>query len=201
VREEQASDAADLRRLAVAWRERADEAAARELMSSLYPQVSAIIRRHYPRRTGEEDMAQKIFVRLFTKLDRYDESLPLENWVARLALNACLDELRAERRRPELRWADLSEEQAFAMESLLATEVDDARGGAPETGSGELLRRLLDTLGAEDRLVITLLMLEEKSVAEVAALTGWNKTLVKVRAFRARQKLKRALAALEESRP
>lgn len=201
MREEQASDAADLRRLAVAWRERADEAAARELMSSLYPQVSAIIRRHYPRRTGEEDMAQKIFVRLFTKLDRYDESLPLENWVARLALNACLDELRAERRRPELRWADLSEEQAFAMESLLATEVDDARGGAPETGSGELLRRLLDTLGAEDRLVITLLMLEEKSVAEVAALTGWNKTLVKVRAFRARQKLKRALAALEESRP
>jgi RNA polymerase sigma-70 factor (ECF subfamily) len=167
----------------------------------LYPQVIAIVRRHLPRRTDEEDLAQKIFVKLFANLGRYNPALPLENWVSRLALNTCLDELRAERRRPELRWADLSEEQAVVLENFFATEPVSAYADPPEPGSLELLQRLLDTLDSADRMVVTLLMLEEKTVAEVAAQTGWSKTLVKVRAFRARQKLKHTLAELEKVKP
>ena len=182
-----------------AWCGHGDEAAARELMTRLYPQVIAIVRRHLPRRMAEEDLAQDIFVKMFAHLDRYDPALPLENRVSRLALNTCLDRLRAERRRPELRWADLGEEEATALENLLATESAHHDSRLP--GSRELFDNLLDTLNPADRVVITLLMLEERGVAETAALTRWTKALVKVRAFRARLKLKRALAELEEGKP
>ena len=188
----------ELRDLVAAWREHADEAAARELMARLYPQVIAIVRRHLPRRAAEEDLAQDIFVKLFAQLDRYNPALPLENWVSRLALNTCLDKLRAERRRPELRLADFSEEQTAALENLFASHTTAANDPASQPGAKELFARLLETLAPADRMVITLLMLEERSVAEVAQLTGWSKPLVKVRAFRARLKLKNALAELEK---
>lgn len=191
----------DLRGLAAAWRGHGDEAAARELMTRLYPQVIAIVRRHLPRRAAEEDLAQEIFVKLFANLDRYNPALPLENWVSRLALNTCLDKLRAESRRPELRWADLTEEQAVVLENLFASDTASVDAEAEKPGARELFQRLLDTLNAADRMVITLLMLEEKSVAEIAVQTGWSKTLVKVRAFRARLKLKRTLAELEKAKP
>jgi len=107
-----------LRELVAAWREHSDEAAARELMTRLYPQVIAIVRRHLPRRAADDDLTQDIFVKLFAQLGRYDPALPLENWVSRLALNVCLDQLRAQRRRPELLWADLSEESLTALFSM-----------------------------------------------------------------------------------
>jgi RNA polymerase sigma-70 factor (ECF subfamily) len=191
----------DLRELVVAWQDHGDEAAARELVARLYPQVNAIVRRHLPRRAAEEDLAQEIFVKLFANLDRYDPALPLENWVSRLALNTCLDKLRAESRRPELRWADLTEEQSAVLENLFAVDAASADAATHKPGSRELLQTLLDTLNAADRMVITLLMLEEKSVAEIAEQTGWSTMLVKVRAFRARKKLKRALAELEKGKP
>ena len=193
------NSAAPLRELVGAWVERSDEAAARQLVSRLYPQVIAIVRGHLPRRLPEEDLAQEIFVKVFANLNRYNAAMPLENWVSRLALNTCLDRLRAERRRPEVRWADLGEDEAAALESLLTTSPEEAGERLP--GSRELFEKLMETLSPADRMVITLLMLEEKSVAEIARETGWSKALVKVRAFRARLKLRRALANLEKGLP
>ena len=178
-----------------------DPEASRSLVAALYPQVIRIVRSHLPVRTAEEDLAQEIFVKLFANLDRYNPALPLENWVSRLALNTCFDKLRAERRRPELRWADLTEEQTAVLENLFAVDAASADAETQKPGSRELLEQLLDTLNAADRMVITLLMLEEKSVAEIAKQTGWSTMLVKVRAFRARKKLKHALAELEKAKP
>ena len=61
----------------------------------------------------------------------------------------------------------------------------------------ELVGRLLGQLNPADRAVVQLLDLEGKSVAEVSALTGWSRPLVKVRAFRARRKLRKLFLALE----
>ncbi|HKQ39645.1 MAG TPA: sigma factor-like helix-turn-helix DNA-binding protein, partial [Verrucomicrobiae bacterium] len=98
--------------------------------------------------------------------------------------------------RPEWRWADLSEDEQFVVEALSATE------GQEPTVAGEsateLLNRLLSGLSPQDRLVIRLLHLEERSVAEIRKITGWNTAVIKVRAFRARQKLKSLLAQLEK---
>jgi RNA polymerase sigma-70 factor (ECF subfamily) len=168
-----------------------DPVAARQLVESLYPLVIRIVRSHLPRRSAEEDLAQEVFLKIFTKLDQYEEreGAAFEHWVSRLTVRTCLDAFRAEKRRPELRMADLSEDQSAWLEFVAGTEAapPDADAGAAR----ELLERILSQLPPDDRLVISLLDLEERSVKEIAALTGWSGSLVKVRAFRARRKLRK----------
>ncbi len=175
-----------------------DEEAAHALVDHLYPLVIRIVRSHLPRRMAEEDLAQEVFLRLFSRIDQYEmrDGTPFEHWVARLSVRTCLDALRAEKRRPELRWADLSEDQAAWLEHLLSDDPTE-----PETESAsarELVERLLQSLPAEGQLVIRMLDLEQRSVQEISQLTGWSATLVKVRAFRARHKLKKAALELQK---
>jgi len=175
---------------------RRDEEAARQLMDRLYPLVLKVVRSHLPQRTSEEDLVQTVFMKVFANIHQYQGRVPLEHWVSRISVNTCLNALKAEKIRPELRWSDLSPETQRVMDSLAA---DDA--GAPDTNGAtarELLKNLMARLSPPDRLVVTLLHLEEKSVAQVQALTGWSGPVVKVRAFRARKKLQRLLNQLEE---
>ncbi len=175
-----------------------DAEASRALVEALYPQIIRIVRSHRPVRLAEEDLAQEIFVKLFGRLDRYEEQagVPFTHWVSRLAVRTCLDALRAERRRPELRCSDLGEEENRWLEFLLteAAPVPEA----PDFSAAELVERLLARLSAEDRLVIRLLDLEEKSVAEISQLTGWSRPAVKVRAFRARLRLRKLARGFQE---
>ena len=101
-----------------------------------------------------------------------------------------------QKRRPEWRWADLSEREADVLDAVLHTENEPNPAHAAD--AGELVGKLLQTLSAEDQLVIRRLDLEERSVAEIAAETGWSQSLVKVRAFRARRKLRKLLEQLEK---
>ena len=126
---------------------------------------------------------------MFTRIDQYQGAVPFPHWVSRIAVTTCIDQLRAQKRRPELRWADLSENETDFLDAALTNENDVSPDDAIE--AKELVGKLLDQLKPEDRLVIQYLDLEQKSVAEISALTGWNPTLVKVRAFRARRKLQR----------
>ncbi len=178
-----------------------DPAAAAALVEHLYPLVIRIVRSHLPVRTGEEDLAQEVFGRLFARLDRYQErpGIPFDHWVSRLAVRTCLDALRSERRRPEVRWTDLPEEQAALLEFLVVDEKA-APAGSP-TSARELLERLLSGLPPDDRLVVHLLELDGKSVREIALITGWSVSLVKVRAFRARRKLRKLAEKLRKEMP
>ncbi len=171
-----------------------DEAAARALVTRLIPVVGRIVRAHLPRRTSEEDLVQMVLTKVFTRLDQFRGLVPLEHWVARITVNTCRHELAREKNRPELRHADLSEEQTAVLDHLAAeeTELDPQQ----EIASRELAEQLLAQLNPEDRLVITLLHLEGRSVEEIRKITGWSGPLVKVRAFRARQKMKKHLALL-----
>ncbi len=173
-----------------------DQAAARELVDHLYPLVIRIIRSHLPRRVAEEDLAQDVFLKMFTRLAQYQGSVPFTHWVSRIAVTTCIDQLRAQKRRPEFRWADLSEAEADVLDSVVSSDADVAPDQA--VASHELVHRLLGQLKPDDRLVIQLLDLEQKSIAEIGALTGWNQSLVKVRAFRARRKLQKLFAELRK---
>jgi RNA polymerase sigma-70 factor (ECF subfamily) len=174
-----------------------DQGAARELVEHLHPLVIRIVRAHLPRRVSEEDLAQDIFLKMFTRIDQYQGAVPFTHWVSRIAVTTCIDQLRAQKRRPELRWADLSEGQTDALDAAITNENDIAPDDA--VAAKELIHKLLDRLKPEDRLVIQYLDLDQKSLAEISALTGWNQTLIKVRAFRARRKLQRFYRELTES--
>ncbi len=166
-----------------------EAAAARALVEHLHPLVRRWVRHHLPRRESEEDLVQEVFLKLLQKLDRYQErsGVPFEHWVSRLTVRTCLDALRAERARPEWRHADLGEGERAWLDFLA-----DPRSTEPETRPEEaraLVQRLFAQLAPAERLVLTLVDLEERGTAEVAELTGWSRPMVKMRTLRARRKL------------
>lgn len=172
-----------------------DQVAARELVEHLYPLVIRIVRSHLPRRVAEEDLAQEVFLKMFTRLEQYQGAVPFTHWVSRIAVTTCIDHLRAQKRRPEFRWADLSEREAEVLDAVMTNENEVAANDA--IAAHELVHKLLAQLKPDDQLVLRLLDLEQKSLAEISALTGWNLTLIKVRAFRARRKLQKLFQDLQ----
>src|SRR5213595_2364026 len=129
-----------------------DDEAARMLVRQLYPLVAKVVKAHRPRRTSEEDLCQMIFIKVFQKLGQFSGKVPLEHWVSRVAVNTCLSQIESERVRPELRHADLSEEEQAVIENL-ATSSEDL---APDRqfGSRQLVEHLLEMLKPAERLVI-----------------------------------------------
>ncbi|MHC1763502.1 MAG: RNA polymerase sigma factor [Verrucomicrobiia bacterium] len=174
-----------------------DEDAARALVKRLYPTVVKSIRCHLPRRSSEEDLAQVVFARIFAKLHQFSGMVPLEHWVSRIAVNACLSQLSRERVRPELRMSDLTEEDERLVKRLLVTEGDLESDRKQE--ATELLEKLFTALTPDERLVVTLLHLEERTASEISEMTGWSVSRVKVKAFRARAKMRKLWTRLVKS--
>jgi len=171
-----------------------DEDAARALMDRLYPLVLKLVRAYLPRRTAEEDLVQTDFMKIFARLHQYSGLVPIERWVCRITVNTCLNQLQKEKIRPEWRFSDLTENQQRFLEQLPTPEDSASVNG---TLASEVVVRLLQLLKPADRLVIQLLHMEQKSILEIAEITGWSVPMIKVRAFRARNKLKKHLRDLE----
>src|SRR2546423_1979797 len=177
---------------------RHDDEAARALVQRLYPLVAKMVRSHRPRRTSEEDLCQMIFIKIFQKLDQFSGKVPLEHWVSRIAVNTCLSQIQAEKIRPELRHADLSEEEQAVVENLAAST--DELAPDRQLASRQLVEHLLEFLKPAERLVIDLLYLQGRSVEEIHQITGLGTAAIKVRAFRARQKMKAQLSKISEKK-
>src|SRR5665213_1962689 len=144
-----------------------DQIAARELVEFLHPLVIRIVRSHLPRRVAEEDLAQEIFLKMFTRLAQYQGAVPFPHWVSRIAVTTCIDHLRAQKR-----WPELPEGEADMLDAVTADEADTPPDAALE--ARELVHKLLGQLKPDDRMVVQMLDLEQKSIAEISTLTGWN---------------------------
>lgn len=174
-----------------------DQDAARSLVEYLYPTVIRIVRGNLPRRADEEDLAQDVFAKMFEKLDQFQGEVPLVHWVSRIAVNHCLNAIRAQKARPEWRMADLSQEQAAALDAVTTAAAQDP-DPSRLMGARELVEKLLEALSPEDRLLIRMLEMDERSVDEVRQATGWSSTVIRVRAFRARRKLNKQFGKLRK---
>ena len=164
-----------------------DEDAAKALVDRLFPTVIRSVRSRRSRQTEEEDMVQVIFAKTFSKLHQFSGLVPLEHWVSRIAVHACITQFQREMVRPELQMGELGE-QALLQHSVYAEEESaDTRAHSKK----EFLDKIMARLKADERRVITLLHLEEKSVEQVSRMTGWPVSRVKVKAFRARHKMRK----------
>jgi RNA polymerase sigma-70 factor (ECF subfamily) len=175
-----------------------DAAAARTLVERLLPTVVRIAHVYRPRCESVEDLCQDVFMKVFADLDQFRGQAPLDHWVARVAVYACLNRLRSERRRPKLRFADLEPAQA----DLLMSACRSA-GPAPldrASAARDLVERLFASLPPRDRLLIHWLQLEELSVTDVARCLVWSATRVRVQAFCARHRMRQVLKRLEAER-
>ena len=137
-----------------------------------------------------------IFIKVFQRLSQFSGKVPLEHWVSRIAVNTCLNQIESEKVRPELRHADLTVEEQAVIENL-ATSTEEL---APDRrfASRQLVEHLLTVLKPVERLAVDLLYLQGCSVEEIRKITGWSAALIKVRAFRARKKMKQQLAKIQE---
>ena len=170
-----------------------DTASFEVLIRKYQPRVFATARRYARREEEVEDIVQEIFIKAFQKIGTFRGDAPFEHWLMRLAVRTCYDFLRAHRRNREQRFSEMSDAEDDWLERFVAEP-----GPAPEDADAAraLVNRLLEMLTPKARLIITLLEIEERSVKEIAELTGWSVPLVKVRAFRARAEMRKCLQRL-----
>lgn len=160
------------------------------LVTKYQPRVFATARRYARRESEVEDIVQEIFLKAFQKLASYRGEAPFDHWLMRLAVRTCYDFLRRHQRNRENSFTDLSAEESDWLERA---EQHPETAGENSAAARELVQKLLEQLSPAARLVITLLEIEERSVKEIAQLTGWSVPLVKVRAFRARAEMRKCL--------
>jgi RNA polymerase sigma-70 factor (ECF subfamily) len=164
-----------------------DAKAAELLVTRMRPTILKCIRRRLPRWASEDDLLQAVFAKVFAKLHQFSGSVPLEHWVARVAVNTSLSQIAHEAVRPEFRMSDLSEEQ----EGAVANRAEPDAGLEQKEHAREAVDLLLAQLEPDERLIITLLHIEQRSVHEISQQVGLSISLVKVRAFRTRRKMRR----------
>jgi RNA polymerase sigma-70 factor (ECF subfamily) len=189
---EQASD------LELARQARAeDESAFAEIVRRYSPRVFKVASRFFRQRSLVEEAAQEVFLKAFTQLGSYEGRGPMEGWLTRIATNTCLNIIRAAKRRPELTVSDFTEDENNWLDEKLSDAGSELhRSNERKLVAADLADRLLGTLSPEDRLTLTLIDGEDASVREVAEMTGWSESKVKVRAFRARRRAREALEKL-----
>ena len=154
--------------------------------------VERICQRFFSDAEQVRDLAQETFIHAYGGLKGYRAEIPFGAWLRAIATNLCYDELRKRRRRPEELVADFSAAES-AWVGLVNTATPERLVEAAEelSEAKSLADKLLATLKPEDRLVLTLHNSEDMSVSEIAAIVGWSEAKVKIRAFRARQALRR----------
>src|SRR5277367_724894 len=177
------------------WKQ-GDESAAEELIVHLHPIISRIVRTHLPRRDHEDDIIQEVLMKTFSRLHQYKGDAPMTHWVSRLALTTCLDRLRAQKIRPEVRWTDLTPEESEAFDaSWLGSKTPDASAAIQ---ARDLADKLLSTLSPGDRSLILQVDLEGRSLEEISRDTGWGISKIKMRLFRVRTQLRKIMNNLEQ---
>ena len=173
---------------------RGDEAAFEQLFLRHRRRVALIAGRFFRRREQIEEIVQESFAKAYFALSDFSnqQEASFAAWLARISFNACYDELRRQKRKLESSLSEVSEaESAWLKEQL---RVKGAAGDIESAAvARDLATKLLSRLSAEDRLLLVMLDVEGLSVAEIADLTKWSTSKVKVRAHRARASLRRVL--------
>jgi len=170
------------------------------LMTRHRAQVFKIVGRHVPRAQVEE-VAQEVFVRAFTSLGTFSDRAPFHHWLSVLAVRSCYSFWRETYRSREVPMSALSEEGQTWVEHVLTGQADQSfREQAAAKEAHKVLQWALARLSPENRTVLTLVYLEGLSVREAATLLGWSQINVKVRAHRARKRLRQILLGLVEER-
>ena len=169
-----------------------DEAAFEQLFERHRRQVARIASRFFAQREQIEEIIQDSFTKAYFALNTYHgtHAASFKAWLAQIAVNCCYDHLRRARRRPEQGFDEVEDGGAQEFSAWLRSHPADVE---TRLVSRDLASKLLSRLSAEDRMVLTLLDVEGFSVAEIAEVTNWSISKVKVRAHRARAHLRRVL--------
>lgn len=167
-----------------------DTASFDPLVQKYSPRLFATARRYARREDEVQDIVQETWLKAYQKLSTFRGEAPFEHWLMRMAVHTCYDFLRSHQRNREFNFSELAEPEQDWLEHF-KTDPDNA--DERSEAARQLVQKVLEHLSPQARLVITLLEIEERSIKEIAELTGWSVPLVKVRAFRARAEMRKII--------
>ena len=172
-----------------------DESAFGEIVRRYSPRVFSVASRFFRQRSLVEEAAQEVFLKAYTQLGSFEGRGSFEGWLTRIATNTCLNMIRGAKRRPESTVSDLTDDEQNWLEQQSG---DGSQQLSVENNlvAADLADRLLSVLPPEDQQALLMIDGEDASIKEVAEATGWSESKVKVRAFRARRKLRKAMENL-----
>jgi RNA polymerase sigma-70 factor (ECF subfamily) len=173
-----------------------DDSAFNQIVSTYRKRIMGTIARLIGRPEDVEDVAQDVFLRLYFSLDQLRTPEVFEPWLYRLTVNAAYDYLRKQRRRNESRMSDLSEEQVLLADALAGGKADADEQHRRKVR--ETVEILLGCVSEEDRILLVLKEVEGLSLKELEKIYNVKENALKVRLFRARQRVLKAYEAAQE---
>jgi len=173
-----------------------DESAFAEIVRRYSPRVFSVASRFFRQRSLVEEAAQEVFLKAYTQLGSFEGRGSIEGWLTRIATNTCLNMLRGAKRRPEFTISDLTDDEQSWLEQHSASDIGERPSVENSVVAIDLADRLLSVLSPEDQQALLMIDGEDASIKEVAEATGWSESKVKVRAFRARRKVREAMEKL-----
>jgi len=139
-------------------------------------------------REDVEDIAQQVFLKAYFSLKRFDQRSAFSTWLYKITVNECWDLLRKKKVRPLVFESELSEEQAHVYNA-----TEQASGNGPDVSeqleTRQQLEHWLECLDERDRSMLVMKEVQGFTVEEIAEMMGINGNTVKVRLFRARQRI------------
>ena len=173
-----------------------DESAFAEIVRRYSPRVFSVASKFFRQRPLVEEAAQEVFLKAFTQLGSFEGRGSFEGWLTRIATNTCLNMVRSAKRRPEFTVSDLTDDEQGWLDQQSVSEGLEQPSVENSVVAADLADRLLGVLPPEDQQALLMIDGENASIKEVAEVTGWSESKVKVRAFRARKKLREAMEKL-----
>ena len=173
-----------------------DESAFAEIVRRYSPRVFSVASRFFRQRSLVEEAAQEVFLKAFTQLGSFEGRGSIEGWLTRIATNTCLNLVRSAKRRPESTVSDLTDDEERWLDRHVSANDGEQPSVENSVVATDLADRLLAVLSPEDQQALLMIDGEDASIREVAEATGWSESKVKVRAFRARKKVREAMEKL-----
>ena len=175
-----------------------DDRAFREIVERYQSKVFSIIHGIIRQRNDVEDIAQQVFSKVYFSIRNFDFRSSLITWIYKITVNECFDYLRKKKVRKLVYESDLSEDEVRRVENT-EPAVDRQVPVDENLAQRDYVVKLLTRVSEEERTLLMLKEVEGRSVEELAAMTGMNENTIKVKLFRARQKLVKAAQRLERT--
>lgn len=178
--------------------QKGDSAAFNEIVLAYRKRILGTIARLIARPEDVEDVAQEVFLRLYFSLDQLRTAEVFEPWLHRLTVNAAYDYLRKQRRRQEFRMSDLSEQQVILADAMAGGKVEHDEQYQKKIR--ESVDSLLGAVSEADRILLMLKEVEGLSLKDLEKVYKVNENALKVRLFRARQRVLKAFESAEKAK-
>ena len=173
-----------------------DELAFRDIVEKYQSKVFSIIHGIVRHRNDVEDIAQQVFAKVYFSLRNFDFRSSLITWIYKITVNECFDYLRKKKVRKLVYESDMSEDESRRVENSVPA-LDRAPRADTTLARRDYVVKLLDRVSDEEKQLLMLKEVEGYSVEELSGMMNMNENTIKVKLFRARQKLVKAAGRLD----